>query len=148
MTDSDTTNESQTTKGGVDLKQLLENLKLPGVDAKVLLEGRRKDIEALLEANERAFVGVEALTRKQIETFSEIMHEWQQGTKDLLANEEGSKKAEHLTNQAQQAVSHALNHMIEMAEIAAQSNNEVRNILEVRYRNALTEFRDSLRKKE
>lgn len=148
MTQShDTRRSKQHAAPRLDLHTLIDNLKLPGIDTKALIESRRKDIEALLEANERAFTGMEALTRKQVEMLAEVMKEWQEGTKELISSDTNAEKVNQLTQQAQKAFGHAINHMIDLAEIASQSHSDVRNILEKRYQDALSELRQSVQPK-
>ncbi|QCP53157.1 phasin family protein [Trinickia violacea] len=47
--------------------KLITQFKLPGLDLAAILESRRKDIEALAEANMTALAGVQQLGQKQIE---------------------------------------------------------------------------------
>jgi phasin family protein len=126
---------------------MLEKLRLPGIDTQKLIEGRRKDIEALLAANERAYVAVEALTRKQADLLSDVMKEWQASVKDVVAGTGIVEKLNQTADHAQRAFTHALTNMKEMAEIAARSNHEVLAILNKRYHDGVAEFRSSLRAK-
>ena len=47
-----------------DLSKLAEQFKLPGVDVSAIVEWQRKDLEALAEANRRAYEGVQAATQR------------------------------------------------------------------------------------
>ncbi len=131
----------------LDLRALLEKLRLPGVDTQKLIEGRRKDIEALMAANERAFTAIEALTRKQGELLSDVMKEWQANAKDVVAPTTVIEKINQTATHAQRAFTHALTNMKEMAEIAARSNQDVLDILNKRYKEGVEEFRSSIRTK-
>lgn len=57
--------------------KLITQFKLPGVDVGALLESRRKDIEALAEANMTALAGVQQLGQKQVDIFRSKMTELQ-----------------------------------------------------------------------
>jgi hypothetical protein len=48
-----------------DLTKMLEQFKLPGVDTEEIVEARRKDIDALVQANQAAYDGIQALAIKQ-----------------------------------------------------------------------------------
>lgn len=50
-----------------DLTKTLEQFKVPGVDMSALLESRKKDVEAIVEANKSAYDAMQALARKQTE---------------------------------------------------------------------------------
>lgn len=131
----------------LDLQALLERFKLPGINADALIESRRKDIEALLAANERVFNGIEALSQKQIELLADVMKEWQESAKEAVAKSSGTDKVNQAVAHAQHAFSHALANMKDMADIAAKSHEDVLAILTKRYRDGVEEFRNSLQKR-
>jgi len=133
-------------KPKLDLQAALEKLKLPGVNTQALLDSGRKDIEALLAANERVFTGVEALSRKQADLLVDIMKEWQASAKDAIAKGSASEKINHAASHAQRAFTHALANMKDMADIAAKSHEDVLSILNKRYQEGIEAFRNSVRK--
>jgi phasin family protein len=57
--------------------KLITQFKLPGLDIASVLESRRKDIEALAEANMTALAGVQQLGQKQIDIVRTSMTELQ-----------------------------------------------------------------------
>ncbi|WP_235025521.1 phasin family protein, partial [Caballeronia terrestris] len=57
-----------------DFSKTLASFKFPGVDMTSLLEARRKDVEALAEANTLAYEGMQALVRKQTEMLNASAH--------------------------------------------------------------------------
>jgi phasin family protein len=138
--------ETPSRRPKLDLQAALEKLKLPGVNTEALFDHGRKDIEALLAANERVFTGVEALTNKQAALLLEIMREWQAGAKDVIGKGSPSEKVNQVSQHAQHAFSHALANMKEMAEIAAKSHEDVLSILNQRYQENVEAFRKSLHK--
>ena len=140
------TEEAAGKRTKLDLRKTLEQLKLHGPGTDALLESGRKDIEALLAANERVFTGVEALTHKQGELLLDIMREWQAGAKDAIGKGNGNEKLNQAAQHAQRAFSHALTSMKEMADIAAKAHEDVLNILSQRYQDNVEAFRQTLRK--
>ena len=138
--------ETEAKRPKLDLQATLEKLKLPGLNAQALIEHGRKDVEALLAANERVFTGVEALSHKQSDLLMDIMREWQAGAKDAIAQGTPSEKVQQAAQHAQSAFSHALANMKEMADIAAKSHEDVLSILNKRYQENVEEFRQALRK--
>jgi phasin family protein len=60
-----------------DLTKMLEQFKLPGVDTAEIVEARRKDIEALVQANQAAFEGMQALAKKQTDMLTQAMQDIQ-----------------------------------------------------------------------
>jgi hypothetical protein len=61
----------------MDVNQLLEQFKIPGVDVSALIEARRKDIEAVVTANRQAYEGTQLLAQRQAEMLQEAITEWQ-----------------------------------------------------------------------
>jgi phasin family protein len=108
-----------------DVTQMMEKFKLPGVDMSTIVEARRKDIEALVEANKSAYESMQALANKQTEVFTQAM----QGIQDAVKNAAGgiggltdpSKQAEL----AQKACQKTLGDMKEIADMARKSQMDV-----------------------
>jgi len=55
-----------------DVKKMIEQFKMPGVDMTAIVDARRKDIEALVAANAAAFEAMQALARKHHVAFFHI----------------------------------------------------------------------------
>lgn len=128
----------------LDLRGMIERFKLPGIDSKVLLESARKDIEAVLQTNEKVFVTAEALARKQAELFTELMKELQSSLKDSMSNASGAEKLNQASAHATRAITNTLTSMQQMAEITAHSNQELIELIDKRFRDGLKELRSSL----
>ena len=54
-----------------DMRNMLAQFKMPGVDMAAILESQRKDVEALVEANKSAYEAMQAIARKQTEMMTE-----------------------------------------------------------------------------
>jgi phasin family protein len=138
--------ESAPKHAKLDLQAALEKLKVPGLNPQALIEHGRKDIEALLAANERVFTSIEALSHKQADLLTDIMREWQEGAKEVVAKGTPAEKVNQVSAHAQRAFTHALANMKEMADIAAKSHEDVLSILNQRYQENVEAFRKSMRK--
>jgi phasin family protein len=120
---------------------MIEKLKIPGVDTRALVDSRRKDIEALISANERAFAAFEALSRKQSDLLAELVREWQAGAKEVIGEGGAADKLNQAAAHAQKAFVDALAAMKDMAEIAATSSRDVVQILDKRFNDGIVELR-------
>ena len=60
-----------------DLTKMIEQFKLPGVDTAEIVAARRKDIDALVQANQAAYEGMRALSSKQAEMLKQAMQDIQ-----------------------------------------------------------------------
>ena len=130
----------------LDINSVIEKLKLPGVDVPSLVESRRKDVEALLDANEKAYEAIETLNRRQANLLAASLKEWNDGARELLTSGNAQTAASRTATRVQQAVSQAMYGMRELAELAAKSYEEVADILNKRANCGLEEFRLSLKK--
>ncbi|WP_454763063.1 phasin family protein [Cupriavidus campinensis] len=107
-----------------DFTKLLEQYQLPGVDMASVIEARRKDIDAITEANKIAYEGMQALVQKQTEILSKSMQEIQAAAQKMTA---GGNPAEAMAKQGefvQQGLQTAFNNMRELAEMAQKSQAE------------------------
>jgi phasin family protein len=116
-----------------DFTKLLEQHKLPGVDFAALVERERKNIEALTKANKIAFEGFQALVRKQSEILQETMTQ-------AIANARKQDVAKSM-EVAKQGFEKALDHMRELAEMAAKSQKDAFEIVRQRVDENMEELR-------
>ena len=106
-----------------DFSKMLESFKFPGVDMTSLLEARRKDVEALAEANTLAYEGMQALVRKQTEMLNASAHEIQAAAGRMS----GDNPTESMAKRGafvQQSLQTAFGNMRELAEMAQKSQTE------------------------
>jgi phasin family protein len=64
-----------------DVTKMFEQFKVPGVDMTAMVETRRKDVEALIEANKAALESMQAIANKQAEMMTEAMQGIQEAVK-------------------------------------------------------------------
>jgi phasin family protein len=106
-----------------DFSKILESFKFPGVDMTSLLEARRKDVEALAQANTLAYEGMQALVRKQ----TEMLNASAQAIQAAAGRMSGDNPKEALAKRGefiQQSLQRAFENMHELAEMAQKSQTE------------------------
>lgn len=106
-----------------DLTKMLEQFKLPGVDTQEVVEARRKDIDALVQANQAVYEGMQALANKQGELLKTAMEDIQsamKGTASGIGVGDPAKQGEL----ARKAYEKVLGDMKDLAEIARESQTE------------------------
>src|SRR4051812_38879402 len=69
----------------LDLQTLMTQFSVPGVDLAAVIESRRKDIDALVAANQSAIEAAQALGRKQTEMLTQAMQDIQQAARDTAS---------------------------------------------------------------
>ena len=103
------------------LNQLLGKVSLPGFDASGMMDARRKDIDAVLEANRIVYAGAQALAQKQLEilrtTMSAARSAVSDGTFSGNPMEIAGKQREMMTKAFQMSVAH----MRDLAEIVRKA---------------------------
>jgi hypothetical protein len=60
-----------------DVKKMMEQFQLPGVDMQAFMESRRKDLDALIEANKAAYEAAQSLAGKQAEIITKAFQSFQ-----------------------------------------------------------------------
>ncbi len=88
-----------------DISKMFEQLKLPGVDMSSIVESRRKDIEALAQANQVALKGVASIADKQAEFLQAVMTDV---AAKLKSASEGGASSAAAMDLAKQSVDKAL----------------------------------------
>ena len=126
-----------------DLAKMIEQFKVPGVDMSAIVEARRKDIEALVEANKAAYEGMQALVRKQTEMLTQAMQGIQEaasGAAGGLGLADPAKQAELARN----AYTKALADMRDLVEIARKSQVDAMASITKRANEHLQELRQMM----
>ena len=108
--------ETETNPFG-DMKKMLEQFKMPGVDMAAIVEARRKDVEALVEANKSAYESMQAIVRKQTEMMAESMQVMQEAAKSAA---DPAKQTEVVRS----AFEKTITDMQELAEMARSSQSD------------------------
>ena len=128
-----------------DFTKLIEQFKLPGIDVNALMEARRKDIDALAEANRTALAGFQSLTQKQAEILRTTMDELQALVRQATAS--GSADGGSTREVVQQALQKAFANMRELAEVAYRSQSDAFAVVTRRVQENILEVKSLLQPK-
>ena len=90
-----------------DLKKLVNQFQLPGVDVAALIDWQRKDMEAIAEANRQAYEGIKTLVDRRNEILQETMAQWQAALKDATSTDAMSKQADAANQGLEKAVANS-----------------------------------------
>jgi phasin family protein len=104
-----------------DLTTMLEQFKVPGVDMTSFIAARRKDVEALVQANKTAYEAMQALARTQSDMLTQAMQGMQESTKGLSSGKAGMPDATKQAEAARNAWQKMLADMKTLAEMAHKS---------------------------
>jgi len=123
-----------------DMSQMLKTLQVPGVNLEALLESRKRDLEALVEANEEVYEGMRTLAKRHTEIAQETLREWQSAVQNVGLGQ----PVESFAGQgeiAQQAFTKALGNLRELAELATRSQTRLLELFQKRSAENLEEIR-------
>lgn len=108
-----------------DMTTMMQQFKVPGLDMAPIMESRRKDMEALTEANKATYEAMQAVARKQTEILTETMQGIQDAAKGMATATAGSPNAAKQADAVSSAYQKALADMKELAEMVRKSQSDV-----------------------
>jgi len=124
-----------------ELSKMYEQFQIPGMDLSAMADARRKDVEALVQANKAVYDGMQALASKQTEMFRQAMSDIQGAVGTASTNPAAQ------ADLARKAYEKALADMKELADIARQSQSEALASINERAAQHMQEIRDMVQKK-
>lgn len=131
----------------VDIEKLLKQFRIPGVDLPALMEAQRKNVQALQEANRKAYSGALALAKRETEILEETMREWQAAAKEVTSKHPVESAVSKQADLAKKAIENALANMRELAEMAVNSQTQAYEVIGKRVQTSIDELREHLKKR-
>ena len=128
-----------------DFTKMLEQFKLPGFDVPAIMEARRKDVEALVTANQAALQGMQSLAQKQAEMLRSTLSELQSLAGQFSAS--GGAPSAQTAELVQQTLHKALADMQQLAQAAYQSQAESYAVIAKRVEENVQELKTLLQPK-
>ena len=126
--------------------KLISQFKLPGVDVSAFLESRRKDVEALTEANMTALAGVQQLGQKQADILRSKMNELQSLVTRLSTP--GSEGAASAGEGVKDALQKAFVDMQELADAAYRAQTDSIAVVTKRFAEHVEEIKALMQPKK
>jgi phasin family protein len=122
----------------------VEQLKLPGLTAAAVVEARRKDIEALAEANRIALAGAQDLIARQREMLQRAVQELRAVI--LVGTDPGPARGTpiQLGDLVQKTLQETLGGMRDLAELARKSQSDAFGVVSERLQRNVEELRAML----
>jgi phasin family protein len=112
------------------MAERLQNLPLAGA-AGAIVEGGRRDLQALMQANEKSYQGLQAVVKRQTEMLRESIVEWQ-GTVKGMSGADPRENLSKLDAMGKAAFKRALDDIRELSELAAKSQAEAFDVVRQR----------------
>lgn len=116
-------------------------VKFPGVDTTALVASQQRNIEAITQANQVAFAGLQAIVQRQTEILSKTMDET---AKAVQAFSKTGKPEDIWAKQAdlfKETYEHGLSDLRELTELSAKANSQAADLLSHRVSDSLDELK-------
>ena len=129
----------------MDFGKLAEQFKFPGVDTTALIESQQRNIEAITQANQVAFAGVQAIMQRQAEILSKTMDET---AKAVQAFSKTGKPEDIWAKQAdllKDTYEHGLSDLRELTELSTKANSQAADLLTHRVTDGLDELKGAFK---
>jgi phasin family protein len=123
-----------------DLKEALEKFQIPGVDMDAIIESRRKDIDALVAANQAAMESMKALSKKQTELMTQAMQGVHDAASVLSENGTGAPDPVKYAEIVRKAYEKTVRDMTEMADMARKAQSDLMSGITQRATQSLKEI--------
>lgn len=125
----------------------LQNLPLAGA-AGAIIENGRKDLKALMEANEKSYQGLQAVVQRQTEMLKSSIAEWQGTVQGMTSAGTAKEGLSRLDSMGKAAFKQALDDIRELSELAAKSQADAFNVVRNRIRENVEEVSKLLKAKK
>jgi phasin family protein len=123
----------------------LQNLNLTGSAGK-LLDSGRKDLEALMQANEKSYKGLQTVVQRQTEMIKSAIGEWQTAAKEMPGKDAKANLAK-LDELGRQSFQRAIDDIKELANLAAKSQADAFDVVRQRIQANVDEVTKLLQRK-
>jgi phasin family protein len=123
-----------------ELAKLMEQFKGTGVDMSGLIESGRKDISALIDANEAASNAMQALARKQTEILAAAMQDMVAAAQ-RVASQGAAPDHEKQAEKARESYERVVSELNDLTEIARKAQTDAVQAISQRTEQSLEEMK-------
>ncbi|KQX88801.1 TIGR01841 family phasin [Variovorax sp. Root473] len=127
------------------MAERLQNLDLTG-NAGKLLDSGRKDLQALMQANEKSYQGLQSVVQRQTEMIKSAIAEWQTAAKAMPGKDPKENLAK-LDELGRQSFQRAVDDIKELATLAARSQADAFDVVRQRIQANVDEVTKLLQRK-
>ncbi|CAB3748548.1 phasin family protein [Paraburkholderia humisilvae] len=128
-----------------EFSKMFEQFRLPGFDVPAVMEARRKDVEALVEANQTALMGMQSLAQQQAEMLRSTLAELQSVASKQAAA--GGMPSTQTAELVQQTLHKSLADLQQLAQAAYKSQAESYAVIAKRVQENVDELKAMLQRK-
>lgn len=119
---------------------------LPNLDSAAFMQSQKKNMDALVSANQAVFAGTQELFKCQSEMLQQAMADATDAAKELSGSGNPKELAEKQAELLQSAVEKALANSAEMSELVKSSQEAVVKQINERFLASIQEMKDAINK--
>ncbi|MCP3870175.1 MAG: phasin family protein [Gammaproteobacteria bacterium] len=119
---------------------------LPNLDTSALMESQKKNVEALVAANQAAFSGTQELLKQQGEMMQQAITDATEAANALAGSSNPKDLAAKQAELVQAAFEKALANSTELSELVKKNQDEVSGMVNQRVSESLKEIKDAISK--
>lgn len=123
-----------------NLDELLKQFKVPGVDVNAIIESRRKDMDAVIAANQAMAAAMQQVAMKQTEILTQALQAAQEGAQKLAKDVGGAIDPVKQADLTRKACEKALADMKEVGEIAQKAQTTAMSGITARAQQSVQEM--------
>lgn len=124
-----------------DFEALLKQFSVPNVDARAIMEAQKKNIEALVAANQKIAESMQKIAQQEQKIVQEAISDWTAAAGKVKGDGDIEAQTALQTEAAIKAVEDGIKHMRNFAELVAKAQIDSMSILNKRMDESIAELR-------
>jgi phasin family protein len=127
-----------------DFEALLKQFSVPNVDARAIMEAQKKNIEALVAANQKIAESMQKIAQQEQKIVQEAISDWTAAAGKVKGDGDIEAQTALQTEAAIKAVEDGVKHMRNFAELVAKAQIDSMAILNKRMDESIAELRNQV----
>jgi len=125
-----------------DFQSMFNNAKIPGLDVEAILAAQKKNVEAMIGANQIVAEGYQAVAKRQIELAQTTLQETQARVTDLMTDTSPEGRMAKQAEMVKTGIEQASQSMHEVSEVLRKSQTEAFALIKRRMDESVDEIKE------
>jgi phasin family protein len=125
-----------------DFQSMFNNAKIPGLDVEAIMAAQKKNVEAMIGANQIVAEGYQAVAKRQIELAQTTLQETQARATDLMTDTSPEGRMAKQAEMVKTGIEQASQSMHEVSEVLRKSQTEAFALIKRRMDESVDEIKE------
>jgi len=125
-----------------DFQSMFNNAKIPGLDVEAIMAAQKKNVEAMIGANQIVAEGYQAVAMRQIELAQTTLQETQARVTDLMTDTSPEGRMAKQAEMVKTGIEQASQSMHEVSEVLRKSQTEAFALIKRRMDESVDEIKE------